>query len=107
MFLLQITAFLNDYPNALARAKDFDVNLTSSALDVTPQDNDYADILALSVRQMFGNIELTSGWDGTNHVPADIMAFLSGVWFFFMKLSIFPDPPVDGVWCDRTFHSHR
>ena len=74
----QITAFLDDYPNALARATNFDNQLTSDALALTPQNSDYASILALSVRQIFGNIELTSGWDGTTHVPTDIMAFLNG-----------------------------
>ncbi|KAF9653386.1 DUF1793-domain-containing protein [Thelephora ganbajun] len=73
-----IIVLLNDYPNALARAIDFDNKLTSDALAITPQNNDYADILALSVRQLFGNIELTSGWDGTIHVPTDIMAFMRG-----------------------------
>ena len=75
----QITAFLDDYPNALARATNFDNQLTSDALALTPQNSDYASILALSVRQTFGNIELTSGWDGTTYVPTDIMAFLNGM----------------------------
>ena len=48
---------------------------------ITPQDNDYANILALSIRQMFGNIELTAGFDGTTYVQTDIMAFLNGAWF--------------------------
>ncbi|KAF9792015.1 hypothetical protein BJ322DRAFT_1102550 [Thelephora terrestris] len=70
-----ITAFLNDYTNALACATDFDSKLFTDALDITPQVNDYANMLVLSVRQMFGNIELTSGWDGTTYVQTDIMAF--------------------------------
>jgi hypothetical protein len=82
----QITAFLNDYTNALARATDFDNKLFTDALDITPQVNDYANILALSVRQMFGNIELTSGWDGTTYVQTDIMAFLNGTRFPFVDL---------------------
>jgi hypothetical protein len=71
----------------LARATDFDNKLFTDALDITPRINDYANILALSVRQIFGNIELTSGWDGTTYVQTDIMAFLNGTRF----LSI--DPP--------------
>lgn len=63
----------------MVRATSFDDKLTSDALGVTPQDNDYAGILALSVRQMFGNIELTCGWDGNVYDPTDIMAFLSGM----------------------------
>ena len=76
--LLQVAALLNDYPNALARATNFDSKLTSDALAVTPQSNDYADILALSVRQLFGNIELTAGWNGATYVQNDIMAFMRG-----------------------------
>ena len=74
----KVTALLDDYPNALARAKDFDDNLTSAAIGVTQQDSNYADILALSVRQMFGNIEITAGLDGTTYDPTDIMAFMRG-----------------------------
>ena len=69
---------LEDYPNIYARATDFDNKLTSDALAITPQNSDYANIVALSARQLFGNIELTSGWDGTTHVPTDIMAFMRG-----------------------------
>ena len=76
----QVTALLNDYPNTLARAINFDNNLTLAAFAVTPQDTDYADILSLSARQVFGNIELTAGWDGTTYVPTDIMAFMRGMY---------------------------
>ena len=69
----------------MARATDFDGNLTSDAMAITSQDNDYANILALSVRQMFGNIELTSGWDGTTYVQTDIMAFLNGSWLVLVE----------------------
>jgi hypothetical protein len=62
----------------LARKK-FDDDLTSAAFAATPQDTTYWDILALSVRQMFANIELTAGWDGATHVSTDIMAFLKGM----------------------------
>lgn len=85
----QVTALLNDYPNTLARAVAFDNNLTSDALAAAPQDTDYASILALSVRQLFGNIELTCGFDGTNHISTDIMAFLRGMCqSFLMGLTI-------------------
>lgn len=76
--LLQIDAFLDDYPNALARAIAFENKLTSDVFAVTPQSTEYADILALSVRQAFGNIELTSGFDGNSHNSTDIMAFMRG-----------------------------
>ena len=83
----QVSTLLDDYPNILARATDFDNKLNSDALAVTPQNSDYADIVALSVRQMFGDIELTSGWDGTTHVPTDIMAFMRGTWFAFVRFT--------------------
>ena len=74
----QVGALLDDYPNILARANSFDNKLTSDALAITPQNGDYANILALSVRQLFGNIELTAGWDGLGYVQDDVMAFLRG-----------------------------
>ena len=83
--LPQISSLLDDYPNTLARATSFDNKLTSDALAVTPQNSDYADILALSVRQLFGNIELTAGWDGTTHVKSDIMAFMRSTSFVLAK----------------------
>ena len=55
-----------------------------------PKSSDYADILALSVRQLFGTIELTSGFDGTTHVATDIMAFMRGMSFVSPK-SLDPD----------------
>jgi len=76
---------LDDYPNALTRATNFDNNLTSDALAVTPQNRDYADIVALSVRQLFGHIELTAGWNGTTLVQNDIMVFMRGMWFTFVE----------------------
>ena len=85
--LPKVTALLNDYPNTLARAMNFDNNLTSAAFGVTPQDSSYADILALSVRQMFGNIEITAGLHNTTYVPTDIMAFMRGMWITFVGLS--------------------
>lgn len=72
-----VTALLNDYPNALVRATNFDNSLTSAAFAIASQDSGYRDILALSVRQLFGNIEITAGYDGSTHVPTDIMAFMS------------------------------
>ena len=93
----QLTELLDDYPNTLARATSFDDKLTSDALNITPQDNDYAGILALSVRQMFGNIELTSGWNGTAYDPTDIMVFLSGMWLVVEPDPQLTNPPTDGV----------
>ena len=75
---LQVNTLLEDYPNALARADNFDNSLISAAFGATPEDSDYFSILALSIRQMFGNIELTSGFNGATYDQDDIMAFLSG-----------------------------
>lgn len=72
---------LDDYPNMLARANAFDSKLASDALAITPQNSDYANILALSARQLFGAIEITSGWDGTTQISTDIMAFMRSKWF--------------------------
>ena len=82
----KVTALLNDYPNTLVRATSFDNNLTSAAFAITSQDSRYRDILALSVRQLFGNIEITAGYDGSTHVPTDIMAFMSGVYLPLVTL---------------------
>ena len=84
----KVTALLDDYPNALARANDFDDSLTSAAFCVTPQDSNYTNILALSARQMFGNIEITAGLDDTTYDPTDIMAFMSGMRFLFEEIPI-------------------
>jgi hypothetical protein len=69
----------------LVRATNFDNKLTSDALAITPQDSNYADIIALSARQLFGNIELTAGWDGQTYVQNDIMAFMRGTRFVFVE----------------------
>jgi hypothetical protein len=78
---------LDDYPNALVRATNFDNKVTSDALAITPQNSDYASIVALSVRQLFGNIELTAGLDGQTYDQDDIMAFLRGMWFVSVEPS--------------------
>lgn len=76
----QVGALLDDYPNIFARATDFDNKVISDAFAVTPQNSDYKDVVALSVRQLFGSIELTVGWDGLTG-RNDTMAFLRGTWF--------------------------
>ena len=76
----QVGALLDDFPNILTRATNFDNQLTLDAFAVTPQDGNYSNILALSVRQLFGNIEFTTGWDGVTG-QNDTMAFLRGTWF--------------------------
>ncbi|KAM5543283.1 hypothetical protein V8D89_003157 [Ganoderma adspersum] len=51
-----ISTFLYDYPNALARSRAFDAQLKSDAGAIS---SDYAAIVALSIRQAFGGIEIT------------------------------------------------
>ncbi|EIW62031.1 DUF1793-domain-containing protein [Trametes versicolor FP-101664 SS1] len=51
-----ILAFLNDYTDALLRANAFDAQVAQDASKVS---NDYASIVALSVRQTFGALEIT------------------------------------------------
>ena len=54
--LEQISAFLNDYANALARAKAFDAQVKTDATKISA---DYAAVVALSIRQGFGATEIT------------------------------------------------
>ena len=90
---------LDDYPNMLARANAFDGKLASDALAITPQDSNYANVLALSARQLFGSIEITSGWDGTTHIATDIMAFMRSKWFVcdISRRLLTSNKP---LWCD-------
>ncbi|EJF61169.1 hypothetical protein DICSQDRAFT_155261 [Dichomitus squalens LYAD-421 SS1] len=55
-----ISAFIKDYPNALARANAFDAQVKADALKIS---SDYADIVALSIRQALGSIEITVSKD--------------------------------------------
>ncbi len=54
--ILQISAFLKDYSNALLRANAFDAQVEADAKKVS---DDYASIVALSIRQGFGATEIT------------------------------------------------
>ncbi|KAM5543407.1 hypothetical protein V8D89_002658 [Ganoderma adspersum] len=51
-----ISTFLNDYTNALARAKVFDAKVKTDATKISA---DYAAVVALSIRQGFGATEIT------------------------------------------------
>ncbi|KAM5545917.1 hypothetical protein V8D89_000043 [Ganoderma adspersum] len=51
-----ITSFLGDYPNAVTRANQFDSIVSNDANRVSA---DYASLVALSIRQTFGAIEIT------------------------------------------------
>ena len=52
----QISTFINDYSNALARANVFDAKVKADASAIS---SDYADIVALSIRQTLGACEIT------------------------------------------------
>ncbi|KAJ8475297.1 hypothetical protein ONZ51_g6647 [Trametes cubensis] len=69
-----ITTFLSDYDNALARARAFDAQVNQDAAKVS---TDYAAVVALSIRQVFGAIELTvSKTSSGDFNTSDIMVFM-------------------------------
>ncbi|EAU93643.2 glutaminase [Coprinopsis cinerea okayama7 len=75
-----ITAFLDDFPAARARAEEFDRKLMDEAGAVSSQ---YADLVALSVRQTVASIEVTlpqrfgrSEWNTT-----DVQAYMRDTGF--------------------------
>ncbi|KAH9899948.1 DUF1793-domain-containing protein [Cubamyces lactineus] len=71
---MQVTTFLNDYENALARAKAFDAQVNQDAAKVS---TDYAAIVALSIRQTFGATEITVSKTGSGgYNTSDIMVFM-------------------------------
>ncbi|KAI0832343.1 DUF1793-domain-containing protein [Trametes gibbosa] len=72
-----ISTFLNDYSNALARAKAFDAQVNADATKIS---SDYASIVALSIRQGFGATEITvgkTGIDGFN--TSDVLVFMKEI----------------------------
>ncbi|OSD04167.1 DUF1793-domain-containing protein [Trametes coccinea BRFM310] len=72
-----ITAFLNDYSDALERAKTLDARVDSDASKISA---DYASLMPLSVRQAFGAMEVTvskTGIDGFN--GSDVLIFMKGI----------------------------
>ena len=72
-----ISTFIDNYANALARANAFDAKVKTDASKIS---SDYADIVALSVRQAFGSIEITVSKDsGGNFNTSDIMTFMKEV----------------------------
>ncbi|KAI0638108.1 DUF1793-domain-containing protein [Trametes polyzona] len=72
-----ISTFLNDYNNALARARAFDAKVNADATKISA---DYAAIVALSIRQGFGATEITvsrtsNGGFNTN----DVLVFMKEI----------------------------
>ncbi|KAH9853554.1 DUF1793-domain-containing protein [Lenzites betulinus] len=72
-----ISTFLNDYANALVRAKAFDAQVNADATEIS---SDYASIAALSIRQGFGAIEITvsrTASGGFN--TSDVLVFMKEI----------------------------
>ncbi|KAJ3987661.1 hypothetical protein F5890DRAFT_1551238 [Lentinula detonsa] len=71
-----MTAFLLDYSSALSRAESLDKKLQTAAGSIS---SDYADIVALSMRQTFGATELTiSGSPGAWNTD-DVLMFIKEI----------------------------
>ena len=72
-----ISAFIHDYSDALVRAKAFDAKVKA---DASKTSSDYADIVALSIRQAFGSIEITVSKDSNGGFnTSDIMTFMKEI----------------------------
>jgi hypothetical protein len=67
---------MNDYSNALSTANALDSKIQSDASQIS---SDYADLVALSVRQAFGATEVTAGKSSVGGLnSSDILVFLKG-----------------------------
>lgn len=67
---------MNDYSNALSSAQAFDTKLQSDASAIS---SDYAEVVALSVRQALGAMEITVSKNGVNSWnTSDVLVFLKG-----------------------------
>ncbi|TFY76685.1 hypothetical protein EWM64_g7329 [Hericium alpestre] len=72
-----INDFLDDFPNAKNRADQLDAKILTAANNVS---SDYADLVSLAARQVFGATELTisKGADG-NWSTSDVMMFMKNI----------------------------
>lgn len=91
--LLQISSFLADYGNALERADVFDAQVNADASTISA---DYAGIVALSIRQVFGATEITvSKNNDGSYNTSDVLVFMKGMplyfvaWFFKTEVMSF------------------
>lgn len=72
----KIASFLADYPAALIRANALDAEVNNAATMIS---DDYASIVALSVRQALGALEITvSRNDDGSWNTSDVMSFIKG-----------------------------
>ena len=86
---LQIKAFITDYPNALARARAFDAQIESDANKISA---DYASIVALSIRQTFGAIEITVSRNLDNsYDTSNVLTFMKGKSFYSVHSRLLAD----------------
>ena len=82
----QISTFLNDYANALARAKAFDAQVKSDATKIS---TDYASVVALSIRQAFGATEITVSKNSDGSFDAsNTLMFMKGAHIVVQTLGI-------------------
>lgn len=72
-----MTSFLQDYDAALERAYTLDAKVNSDASAIS---TDYAGLVALSIRQLLGGIEITlsKNSDGSFNT-SDTLVFLKGM----------------------------
>lgn len=72
-----MTSFLQDYSSALQRAYTLDARVNSDALAIS---SDYAGLVALSIRQLLGAIEITlsRNTDGSFDI-SDVLIFLKEI----------------------------
>lgn len=75
---VKISSFLGDYGNAQSAAQAFDSKVQADASAIS---DDYAGIVALSVRQAFGATELTTSHDGSGFNSSDVLMFMKGLSF--------------------------
>ncbi|KAJ3530917.1 hypothetical protein NM688_g7646 [Phlebia brevispora] len=76
---VQLTSFIQDYPNAIIRAIALDEKILSDAANVSAH---YADLVSLAARQALGGIELTVGQssvDSTQLNTSDVKMFMKNV----------------------------
>lgn len=71
---MQSKAFLDDYDRSFTASEAFDASLNSNASAVS---SDYAALVALSTRQVFGGLDITIARDGSGTLnTSDIMVFM-------------------------------
>jgi hypothetical protein len=87
LFWSQISSFLGDYSNALIRAQAFDNQVASDANKISA---DYASIVALSIRQAIGAIEITLSKNSNGSFnTSDVIVFMKGNSIFVSFLNTF------------------